>query len=161
MPDFDIVFEITERTIDAAGNNLLLPEIEMETWWTNLFESAEDCIALYHDHGTSEQYHSELKSDMGVERLPSGKFQVNALILQLAMIAFNALRMIGQKALAKKELLPMQPHCKRKRLRKVISDLINIGCKLVSHSRQWIVKVSSHNPWLPVFRELYTELQAL
>jgi len=161
MPEFDIVFEITERTVDAAGNNLLLPEIEMETWWTNLFETAVDCIALYHDHGTSEQYHSELKSDMGVERLPSGKFQVNALVLQLAMIAFNALRMIGQKALTKKELLPVPPNGKRKRLRKVISDLINIGCKLVSHSNQWILRIGSHNPWLPVFRELYSELQTL
>jgi len=161
MPEFDIVFEITERTIDAAGNNLLLPEIEVETWWTNLFESAADCIALYHDHGTSEQYHSELKSDMGVERLPSGKFQVNALILQLAMIAFNALRMIGQKAMDKKDLVPVASENKRKRLRKVISDLINIGCKLVSHGRQWILKINSRNPWFPVFKELYTELQAL
>jgi hypothetical protein len=160
MPDFYIVFEITERTIDAAGNNLLLPEMEMETWWTNLFESAEDCIALYHD-GTSEQYHGELKGDMGVERLPSGKFKVNALVLQLAMIAFNALRMIGQKAMGKKDLLPVASKNKRKRLRKDISDLINIGCKLVNHSRQWIVRISSHNPWLPVFRELYSELQAL
>ncbi len=73
MPAFDIVFQVTERTIDAQGNRLLVRDLEIETWWTNMYESPEAVIALYHDHGTSEQYHSELKSDMGVERLPSGK----------------------------------------------------------------------------------------
>lgn len=161
MPEFDIVFQVTERTLDIHGDKLLVPQIEIETWWTNLFECAEDCIALYHDHGTSEQYHSELKSDMGVERLPSGKFQVNALFLNLAMMAFNTLRIIGQLALGKKNLLLDQSNVKRKRLRKVISDLINIGCKLVCHSRRWILKISQNNPWLPVFKEIYTELQVM
>jgi hypothetical protein len=36
-------------------------------------EEAEKVIELYHGHGTMEQYHRELKSDMRVERLPSGK----------------------------------------------------------------------------------------
>ncbi|MGV0036717.1 MAG: hypothetical protein ACNYPE_17840 [Candidatus Azotimanducaceae bacterium WSBS_2022_MAG_OTU7] len=29
---------------------------------------------LYADHGTSEQFHREFKTDMDIERLPSGKF---------------------------------------------------------------------------------------
>ncbi len=33
---------------------------------------------------------------MDLERLPSGKFTTNALILELGMIAYNILRMIGQ-----------------------------------------------------------------
>jgi hypothetical protein len=51
----------------------------VETYWTNLGESAADIIALYHDHGTSEQYHSELKSDLNLERFPSQSFAVNTL----------------------------------------------------------------------------------
>ena len=47
-----------------------MPEIEVETYWTNLYCRAETVVALYHDHGTSEQFHSELKSDLNVERLP-------------------------------------------------------------------------------------------
>jgi len=61
------------------------------------------------------------------------------------MLAFNTLRFIGQRALAKKELLPAPPTLARKRLRKVIFDL-----------RIW-----KHNPWLPVFRELYAEFLTL
>jgi hypothetical protein len=34
----------------------------------------DETISLYHAHGECEQYHSELKTDMGVKRLPSGKF---------------------------------------------------------------------------------------
>ena len=45
---------------------------------------------------------------MGIERLPSGKFAVNSVILHIAMIAFNALRFIGQTALTFKEDLPYE-----------------------------------------------------
>jgi len=161
MPEFDIVFEVTVRTSDHRGDCFLVPEVEVETWWTNLFESPQAIIALYHDHGTSEQFHSELKSDMDVERLPSGSMKVNGLVLAISMLAFNTLRFIGQRALAKKELLPAPPTVARKRLRKVISDLILIGCKLVRHGRQLILRIWKGNPWLPVFRELHTEFLTL
>jgi hypothetical protein len=153
--DLDIVFKVTKRTIDAHGNGLLFPEIEVETYWTNLYEDAKDVINLYHDHGTSEQFHSELKTDMDVERLPSRNFEVNKLVLQLAMIAFNTLRFIGQTALQNRSLLPTETKVKRKRLRKVISDLIYIACKYVHRSRQHFVHIWEKNPWGAVFREVY------
>ncbi len=157
MPAFNIVFQVTECTIDAQGKRLLVSDLELETWWTNMYESPEAVIALYHDHGTSERYHSELKSDRGVEQLPLGKMKVNALILNLAMMAFNTLRLIGQRALDKAALLPLKIEAPRKRLRKVLSDLIYIGCKLVYRSRHWRLYINKKNPWLPVFRELYAE----
>ena len=69
-----VAFEVIERLYDHDDNRLLVPDIEVNTYWTNLTCSADEVIALYHAHGTSEQFHSELKSDMGVEQLPSGKF---------------------------------------------------------------------------------------
>ena len=45
------------------------------------------------------QYHSEIKTDMDIERLPSGKFESNKLVLELTMIAYNILRIIGQELL--------------------------------------------------------------
>ena len=54
------------------------------------------CHTAYHAHGECEQFHSEIKTDMDLERLPSGKFATNALILELGMVAYNILRMIGQ-----------------------------------------------------------------
>lgn len=161
FPDLDVVFRITERTTDQDGNVFLFPEVEVETYWTNLYEAPSDIIGLYHDHGTSEQFHSELKSDMGVERLPSGKMAVNAIVLTVAMFAFNTLRFMGQTALANQELLPVKPEGKRKRLRKVISDLMFIACKFVTHAGKKILRVYAKNPWLPVFRKLYATAHAL
>ena len=63
-----------ERTIDKHGQSLLVPEIEIEGWWTSLDLPEEEVIHRYADHGTSEQFHSELKTDLDIERLPSGKF---------------------------------------------------------------------------------------
>lgn len=65
------VFKVTERTIKANGQILLTPEIEVETYWTSLTDPAYKIIELYHEHGTSEQFHSEIKTDMDLERLPA------------------------------------------------------------------------------------------
>jgi len=94
-----MVYEITERTIDKYRQVLMLPDIEVNMWWTNLDWADDEIIESYHAHGECEQFHSKLKTVMDVERLPSGKFDTNALVLELAMIAYNLLRMIGQELL--------------------------------------------------------------
>ena len=157
----DIVFKVTERYVDKSGTELLFPKIEVETFWTNLCEDPEEVIELYHDHGTSEQFHSELKSDMGVERLPSGKFAVNAVVLHIAMVAFNALRLMGQTALLFKTDLPYEHNVTRKRLRKVIDDLIRVGCKIVFHARTRWLKLWEQDPWLSVFSKVYKTICSL
>jgi len=79
--------------------------------------------------------------NMDVERLPSGKMSVNSMILTLSMFAFNTLRFIGpdcnqsRSALALPELLPVKMDSERKRIRKVISDIICFSCKFVRHKR--------------------------
>jgi hypothetical protein len=155
LPDVDIIFQITERRIARDGTLLLFPELEIETFWTNLYEGPETVINLYHDHGTSEQFHSELKTDMNIERLPSGKFAVNAILLKLAMLSFNILRFIGQTALSFSESLPYETSSKRKRLRKVIDDLIRVAVKIVQHARQTLIRLWNGDPWLACFRQVY------
>lgn len=93
------IYEITERTIDRYGQYFIVPDIELGTYWTNTSLPDETVIDLYHAHGESEQYHSEIKTDMDVERLPSGKFGSNKLVPELTMIAYNILRIIGQESL--------------------------------------------------------------
>jgi len=36
LKDVKIAFEVTEQKSDSAGNRLLIPEIEVNSWWTNL-----------------------------------------------------------------------------------------------------------------------------
>lgn len=98
MGAVSVAFEVVERLTDHDGNRLLIPQIEVNTYWTNLPFAAEEIALFYHDHGISEQFHSELKTDLGVEQLPSGKFCVNHIAMLCAMIAFNTLRVIGQQS---------------------------------------------------------------
>ena len=83
-----MVYEITERTMSADGQLFVIPDVEINMYWTSLDVSDEDVIELYHNHAVCEQFHSEIKTDMGIERLPSSKFETNALILKHAMIAY-------------------------------------------------------------------------
>ena len=148
-------FEVTERVVDKHGQKLLLPDVAVNTFWTTLPDEAREVICFYHNHGTSEQYHSELKSDLDFERLASGKFATNSLLILLAMLAFNALRILGQSALKMKEVLPRKFKVQRRRLRSVIQDLIYIACKRTRHSGSIFLKFGRHCPWFDVFRQLH------
>ena len=144
-----MVYEITERTIDKRGQVLLLPDVEVNMWWTNLGWTDDEIIESYHAHGECEQYHSELKTDMDVERLPSGKFDTNALVLELAMIAYNLLRMIGQESLKYKQ--GDKRHVRRRRLRTVISNLIQAAGHLTYHARKLRLSLGQSNAWADAF----------
>ena len=145
-------YEITERTIDKHGQFLLEPEVEVETWWTNLGDPDKEIIALYHAHGECEQYHSEIKTDMDLERLPSGKFDTNALILELGLIAYNILRMIGQGTVGGRA--PRQKReVKRRRIRTVIGNLIMMASHVKMHARQLIIGLGRSNVWRHVFMD--------
>ena len=146
-------YEITERTVDKTGQILLIPEVEVETWWTNLGETDQEVIDLYHAHGECEQFHSEIKTDMDLERLPSGKFDTNALILELGIIAYNILRMIGQGTIGGRT--PRQKRdVKRRRIRTVISNLIMMASHVTAHARQLIMRLGKSNVWRYVFADI-------
>ncbi|MBQ3784132.1 MAG: transposase [Lachnospiraceae bacterium] len=145
-------YEITERTVDKYGQILLIPEIEVETWWTNLGATDEEIIQLYHAHGECEQFHSEIKTDMDLERLPSGKFATNALVLELGLIVYNILRMIGQGTIGGRA--PRQKrNVKRRRLHTVISNLIMMASHVTTHARQLVMGLGKSNVWRHLFAD--------
>lgn len=153
-----VVFRVTVRTSDEQGQPFLMEQIEADTWWTSLGEAPETVIELYEAHGTSEQFHSELKTDMDLERLPSGTFATNELVLHLGMLAYNTLRFIDQAFLANRELMPIKKEVMRRRVGSVIRDIIFTGCKLVHHAKRWFVKMWERNPWWPAFQRVYGQI---
>lgn len=150
LPCVPVAFKVVERLADHNGHELLIPEIEFETYWTNLYCRAETVAALYHDHGTSEQFHSELKSDLGVERLPSGKLCANRIILLCAMVAFNLLRTLGQEALRHAHLAPQRIKVRRWRMKTVLQNLVYCACRVVRHAGQTILDFGRSCPWYGV-----------
>lgn len=149
-----MVYEITERTMDANGQLLLIPETEIDMYWTSLGVSDEEVIELYHNHAICEQFHSELKTDMNVERMPSGKFETNALILKLAMIAYNILRIIGTEAMKKKDMPIRHSTIKRRRLRTIIDNLMLIAGHLTTHAHKLKLALGQSNGWTATFVRL-------
>lgn len=102
----------------ADGQILFTPDTEIDMYWTSLGVSDENVIELYHNHVVCEQYHSEIKTDMGFERFPSGKFETNTLILKLTMTAYNILRIIGTESMKKNDM-PVRTAALRKNFCKI------------------------------------------
>jgi len=149
-----IVFQVTERTVLANGQILLVPEINVETWWTSLENAPEEIFRLYCEHATCEQFHSEIKSDIGLERFPSGRFDTNAAILKIAALAYNILRIIGQTALGKGEKLTRHD-VRRLRAKTVMKRLIFIAVHVISHARQAFLSLGRSNLWRKTFMGVY------
>lgn len=152
-----IIFRVTRRTIERNGQVLLVPKVGVETYWTSLPDDAATIISLYHEHGTSEQFHSELKTDLDLERLPSGKFQTNELVLLLGMIAYNLLRLIGQESLEGDDM-PIRKRPSRRRVRSVMQDMIYLACRMMKHARQWKLTFGRHCAWFNTWRRVYLQL---
>lgn len=148
-----MVYRVVERTITASGQYLMMPDLEVETYWTTLPDSPATIIDLYHNHGTSEQFHSEIKGELDLERLPSGKFDTNHIVLTMGLLAYNILRFIGQASLGAKA--PLRKKVQRRRIRTVIQNLITIAAKLISHARSWTLGFGRHSPWFQTFQHIY------
>ena len=151
------VMRVIERNIDKRGQPLLFPDIEIEGWWTSLYREEEEIIRLYADHGTSEQYHSEFKTDLDIERLPSGKFATNALILGCAQLAYNILRWIGQNGLLGPDA-PPRHQAKRRRIRTVMQELMYLAARLIRTGRRLKLAFGRTCLAVPIFRRLYWQL---
>jgi Transposase DDE domain group 1 len=139
---FRLIVRVTERTIDRHGQYLLMPAIELEGWWTSLTDEATTVIELYKHHALHEQYHSEFKTDLDLERLPSGKFDTNDALLQLAAFAYNCLRLVGQLGLTG-EIAPIRHPAKRRRIRTVLQEIMYRAAKVVSHARRLVLPSST------------------
>jgi hypothetical protein len=154
---FTRVVRVTERTIDKHGQMLTVPDIGIEGWWTNLVLPEENIIRLYEEHGTSEQFHSEIKGDLDMERLPSGKFATNALALSCAGMAYNMLRLVGLQGLLGANS-PVRHPAKRRRVRTVIQELMTIAGRVVRSARQLKIRFGRHCPGFAAFLEVHDRL---
>lgn len=155
------VYEIIDRTMTENGQLIFDTESEINLYLTSLELSDEKVIELYHNHAVCEQYHSEIKTDMDVERLPSGKFDTNALILKLAMLAYNILRIIGTEAMMKHDMPIRHSTIKRRRIRTVIDRLMLIAGHLTVHARKYILALGRSSPWANTFIRIFNVLAAV
>lgn len=154
------VLRLTERTIEAKGQILIAPRLTLEGWNASLLAQAFDAqaiIALYADHGTHEQFHSEFKTDLDLERLPSGKFDTNYLVCELAALAMNILRLMSQAGLHGPDA-PVRHPAKRRRIKTVIQQLIYRAGRLIEHGQRLILGLGANDRAASAFERLYGQL---
>ena len=128
----------------------MFPNIEVNTWWDNTGFDDKRVLELYHEHCTMEQFHSEIKTDMGMEKLPSGKFATNALLHDLYMLSYNILRVIGGQ-LKECKNIPMRGKAFRRRIRTIIMNIIRIPARIVTHGNKIRMDLGGSNVWVDTF----------
>jgi hypothetical protein len=155
------VLRLIERSIDKRGQVLIVPELTLDGWTTSLPAtfSAQDIIALYADHGTHEQFHSEFKTDLDLTRLPSGKFDTNYLVCQLAAVAMNILRLMGQRGLLGPDA-PVRHSAKRRRIKTVMQELIYRAGRLIQTGRRIILGLGAHDRAAKAFMRSFAQFAA-
>jgi hypothetical protein len=155
------VYRLTERTIDKRGDALLLPEYVLEGWTTTLGPEVEheQVIELYRDHATHEQFHAEFKTDMDLNRLPSGKFATNHLVCALAAVAMNLLRIVGQHTLHETDT-PLRKAALRRRLKTVMQEMMFKAARVISHARRWVLGLSGGDSGFAVFERAHAKFRA-
>lgn len=152
------VMRVIERTTDKKGQMLLVPDIELEGWWTSLSLSDQEIIELYKGHAICEQYHAEIKTDMDLERLPSGKFATNQLVMACGSLVYNILRFIGQVALVNAKGI-IRHDAKRRRVKTVIQELVYFAGRLITTGRRLKLRFSRHvTAHAEAFNQIYQRL---
>lgn len=151
------IYDITERKCDHDGQYYVTPKVECDMYSVSVDLPDEDVIELYHKHGEMEQYHSEIKTDMGAEILPSGKFNTNELVLELIQLAYNIMRIMGQTSLQVEDI-PIKRPVRRRRLRTVLEHIIMCPGLLITHARQTKLDLGSSNIWSQALTFLWEKL---
>lgn len=155
---FRRVMRVAERTIDKKGQPLLIPDLELEGWWTSLKLEDEKVVELYKGHALCEQYHAEIKTDMDLERLPSGKFATNKLVMACGALVYNILRFVGQTVLVGSRGI-IRHEAKRRRIKSVIQEIIYFAGRMIATGRRLKLRFSRHaSAHAEAFAEIYGRL---
>jgi hypothetical protein len=152
-----MVFEVTE--VHSKGDQLLwTPEVIIFSVWTSFDAPEEDVLRAYRERGTSEQYHAEFKTEMDMERLPSGKFSVNSAFLKMGMLVYNMFKVIGQDMVYAKALGLKK--ATRRRMKTIMRSIVYMCGRITRHSRRLILQLSCPKPWYDFFAGLMKRLKA-
>jgi len=94
---------------------------------------------------------------MDPKRFPSGKFNTNKLVPELAMLAYNILRMmVGDESIGPNH--PVKHPVKRRRISTVIKSLVMMACH---HARRLKIGLGRSNVWRRTFKQVCLSFSCL
>jgi len=108
---------------------------------TNREEPAHEVVWKHNQRGESENWHKELKVGFGMEQMPCGQFEANALYFAIGVLAYN----LGQ--LLKRQVLPES--YRTVTVATLRWKVYRLAGKLVRHARGWMLQIKADlEKWL-------------
>ena len=96
-------------------------------------ESASEVLWRHNQRGEAENWHKELKLELGMEQMPCGQQAANAVFFGIGVVAYNLSQVL------KASLLP--PEYRQVSVATLRWKLYRVAGKLVRHARAWVLKV--------------------
>jgi len=102
---------------------------------TNREEPAREVIWKHNGRGQSENWHKELKSGLGMEQMPCGQFEANAMYFAIGVLAYNLAQVLKRRVLPESYGTATVATLRWK--------LYRLAAKLVRHARCWMLRVKA------------------
>ena len=100
---------------------------------SNREEPASEVIWKHNQRGQCENWHKELKIDLGMEQMPCGQIEANALYFAIGVLGYNLAQLL------KRQVLPES--YRRVTVATLRWKVYRVAGKLVRHARAWILQV--------------------
>lgn len=118
----------------------------MATNWDEGQKNAYEVLQWHNQRGEAENFNKELKNGFGMERMPCGQTEANAVFFRIGVIAYNLF--IGFKRLS----------CPETWLKHTIATfrwkMIQIAGRIVKHSGSIILKLAADLEKLELFKKI-------
>jgi hypothetical protein len=114
---------------------------------TNREEETAEVVALHNQRGEVENNFKELKHGFGMEWMPCGETEANAVFFRIGVIAYNLFQAM--------KLLILPVWWRTATIATVRWRLYQIAGKLVYHARRILLKLSAPIAKISLFRQIY------
>ena len=101
----------------------------------NREEAASAVIWKHNGRGNSENWHKELKSGLGMEQMPCGQFEANAMYFAIGVLAYNLAQLL------KRRVLPAG--YRTATVATLRWKVYRLAGKLVRHARGWMLQIKA------------------
>jgi hypothetical protein len=102
---------------------------------TNRTEPAREVIWKHNGRGQGENWHKELKLGMGMEQMPCGQFEANAMYFAIGVLAYNLAQVLKRRVLPESYGTATVATLRWK--------LYRLAAKLVRHARRWVLRIKA------------------
>jgi hypothetical protein len=102
---------------------------------TNREEAAQEVVWKHNGRGQSENWHKELKIGVGMEQMPCGQFEANAMYFAIGVLAYNLAQVLKRRALPQSYGTASMATLRWK--------VYRLAGKLVRHARCWVLRLKA------------------